>query len=206
MMKGHSLDKIKDSVGFHSDINTLYHYRSNQKFDLKENPILALEYGTSEARNDWATHRNQISSLEQQFGKFDLDVYANHKNKVCETFFDKDQNGLELDGDGNLILCNPPYSQKNEFIEKARREAQTGKKILMLMPAFTKTDWFRELKAKSQWLFFLNGRLVFRARQTITAHSDQAIFDQDIVSRRRDSPCYSFSSSLALIKNLFAQE
>jgi hypothetical protein len=31
----------------------------------------------------------------------------------------------------------------------------------MLMPAFTETAWFRELKAKSQWLLFLNGRLVF---------------------------------------------
>lgn len=43
IMKGYSLDKIKDSVSFHSDINTLYQYRSNQEYDLKENPLLAME-------------------------------------------------------------------------------------------------------------------------------------------------------------------
>ena len=64
-----------------------------------------------------------------------------------------------------MIWVNPPYSQKNEFIEKAHREAQTGKKIVMLMPAFTETNWFRELKAKSHWLLFLNGRLVFNEHE-----------------------------------------
>lgn len=165
IMKGHSLDKIKDSVSFHSDINTLYQYRSNQEYDLKENPILAMEYHKTEERDDWATPRSLISRLETEFGKFDLDVCASHKNKVCENFFDKATNALEQDWHGSMIWVNPPYSQKNEFIEKAHREAQTGKKIVMLMPAFTETNWFRELKSKSQWLLFLNGRLVFNEQE-----------------------------------------
>lgn len=33
------------------------------------------------------------------------------------------------------------------------------------MPAFTETNWFRDLKAKSQWLLFLNGRLVFNEHE-----------------------------------------
>lgn len=44
----------------------------------------------------------------------------------------KATNGLEQDWNGHLIWCNPPYSQKNEFIEKAHGEAQAGKKLLCL--------------------------------------------------------------------------
>lgn len=43
IMKGHSLDHLKDSLTFHSDINTLYQYRSNEEYNLKENPILKDE-------------------------------------------------------------------------------------------------------------------------------------------------------------------
>lgn len=106
-----------------------------------------------------------ISRLEKDFGQFDLDVCASHKNRVCERFFNKDQNGLEQDWQGSLVWANPPYSHKNEFIDKAHQEAQKGTKIIMLMPAFTETAWFRDLKSKSEWLLFLNGRLVFNENE-----------------------------------------
>ena len=35
----------------------------------------------------------------------------------------------------------------------------------MLFPAFTENGWMRSLKAKSQWLLFLNGRLVFNEQE-----------------------------------------
>lgn len=159
--KGYNLDKIKEGVSFHSDISTLFIYKSSQEMELKDNPILDLEYGSSPERDDWSSPRALIARLENEFGKFDLDVCASDKNKVCERFFDRTTNGLEQNWEGSLIWVNPPYSQKNEFIEKAHREAQKGRKIVMLMPAFTETNWFRDLKARSQWLLFLKGRLVF---------------------------------------------
>ena len=165
IIKGYSLDKIKDSCSFHSSVQTLYEYRGNQHYDLKDNPILDLEYNKSEDRDDWATPRSLIARLEKEFGAFDLDVCASNKNRVCERFFDKATNALEQDWQGSMIWVNPPYSQKNEFIEKAHREAQLGKKIIMLMPAFTETAWMRSLKAKSEWLLFLNGRLVFNEHE-----------------------------------------
>jgi len=165
ILKGHSLDKIKDSVSFHSDVNTLYEYRSNQEYELKENPLLAMEYHKTEERDDWATPRSLIARLERELGKFDLDVCASNKNRVCERFFDTDKNGLQQNWDGSLIWCNPPYSQKNEFIEKAHYEAQKGAKIVLLFPAFTETKWFADLKAKSDWLLFLTGRLVFNEHE-----------------------------------------
>lgn len=165
IIKGHSLDKIKDSVSFHADVKNLYEYRSNQHYELKENPILALEYHKTEERDDWATPRTLIARLEKEFGSFQLDACASLKNRVCEKFFDKGQDGLQQDWNGSFVWVNPPYSEKNAFIEKAHAEAQKGAKIVMLMPAFTETAWFRELKAKSQWLLFLNGRLVFNDQE-----------------------------------------
>lgn len=180
--KGYNLDKIKEGVSFHSDISTLFIYKSSQEMELKDNPILGLEYGSSAERDDWATPRSLIIRLEKELGKFDLDVCASHKNKVCENFFDKITNGLEQDWNGSFVWCNPPYSQKNEFIEKAHIEAQAGKRIVMLMPAFTETNWFRDLKAKSQWLLFLNGRLVFNEheqKETAKFSSVLAFFNID---------------------------
>lgn len=165
IMKGHSLDKIKDSVSFHSSVQTLYEYRSNQSYDLKENPILALDYLRGDDRDIWKTPQSLISRLEREFGAFDLDVCANFQNKICDRFFDKATNGLEQDWSGNLIWCNPPYSQKLDWINKADLEAKTGAKIIMLLPAFTETNFFRELRAKSHWLMFLNGRLVFNEHE-----------------------------------------
>jgi site-specific DNA-methyltransferase (adenine-specific) len=165
IIKGFNLDKIKDGITFHADIKNLYEYRGNQHYELKENPLLALEYHKTEERDDYATPKSLISRLERAFGRFDLDVCASQKNSVCEKFFDKDQNGLEQDWQGSLVWVNPPYSQKNEFIEKAHREAQKGTKIIMLFPAFTETKWFADLKEKSDWLLFLTGRLVFNEHE-----------------------------------------
>lgn len=165
IIKGHSLDRIKDSVSFHADVKNLYEYRSNQHYDLKENPLLALEYHKTEERDDWSSPKTLITRLEKQFGQFDLDACASLKNRVCEKFFDKDQNGLEQDWQGSLVWVNPPYSQKNEFIAKAHKEAQKGTKIILLFPAFTETKWFADLKEKSDWLLFLTGRLVFNEHE-----------------------------------------
>lgn len=163
--KGYNLDKIKEGVSFHNDISTLFIYKNNQQMDLKDNPILDLHYSQSEDRDDWATPRSLIARLEKEFGNFDLDVCASDKNRVCEKFFDKATNGLEQDWNGSQVWCNPPYSQKNEFIEKAHIEAQKGTKIVLLMPSFTETQWFSQMKAKSDWLLFLSGRLVFNEHE-----------------------------------------
>lgn len=165
ILKGHSLDKIKDSVSFHSDVNTLYEYRSNQEYDLKENPLLAMEYHKTEERDDWATPRTLISRIEREFGRFELDACASIKNRVCENFFDKHQDGLQQDWQGSFVWVNPPYSKKMEWIEKATLESKKGAKIVVLLPAFTETAYFRELKNRSQWLLFLSGRLVFNEHE-----------------------------------------
>ncbi len=163
--KGYNLDKIKEGVSFHSDISTLFIYKNSQEMELKDNPILDLEYHKTEERDDWSSPRALIARIEKEFGKFDLDVCASHKNKVCEKFFDKATNGLEQDWNGSFVWCNPPYSQKLEWIEKATLEASKGAKVVMLLPSFTETAFFRELKKCSQWLLFLNGRLVFNEHE-----------------------------------------
>ncbi len=156
---------IMETISFHSDISTLYLYRANQETDLKNNPLLAMEYHKTEERDDWSTPRSLISRIEREFGKFELDACASLKNRVCEKFYDKDQDGLQQEWQGSLVWVNPPYSKKMDWIEKATVESKNGAKIVMLLPAFTDTAYFRELKNRSQWLLFLSGRLVFNEHE-----------------------------------------
>jgi len=89
ILKGHSLDKSKDSVSVHSDVNTHYEYLSTEHYALKDNPILSQDDydALSGEKDNWATPKILIARLEKEFGKFDLDVCASEKNKVCESFF-----------------------------------------------------------------------------------------------------------------------
>lgn len=43
---------IMETISFHSDISTLYLYRANQEADLKDNPLLAMEYHKTEERDE----------------------------------------------------------------------------------------------------------------------------------------------------------
>lgn len=160
ILKGVSIDQIARSISFHSHYQSLESYRSNEDYELKNNPLLKLDWNSNPERDNWSTPRALIERLEKEFRKFDLDVCASEKNKVCERYFDKETNGLEQNWSG-FVWCNPPYSNKLEWIEKAHLEAQKGSRVVILLPAFTETHFFRELKAKSDWLLFLNGRLVF---------------------------------------------
>lgn len=160
--KGHSLDSIKNGVSFHSDINTLYQYKVDEEKSLLENPILKQEYLKSDEKDTYKTPRYLIERLEKEFGQITLDVCANEQNKVCENFISKEQNALVSDWTtSGIVFCNPPYSKKDEFLEKAIEQSKTGQKIIMLVPCTPETLFFRQCKDKSNWLLCMNGRLVF---------------------------------------------
>jgi len=64
--------------------------------------------------------------------------------------------------------CNPPFSNKRPFIEKACQEAKKGKLIVMLLPADFSTQWFVDAVWKC------NATVVFIAGARL--HSKKAIF------------------------------
>jgi phage N-6-adenine-methyltransferase len=162
LIKTHSLDAIKDGITFHSDVNTLYSYKIDEEKALLENPIIKNEYNKSQERDEYKTPRYLIERLENEFGQFTLDAAANEQNKVCEHFISKEKNALVNDwATSGIVFCNPPYSQKQQFLDKAIEQAKAGQKIILLVPASPETEFFRQAKEKADWLLCLNGRLVF---------------------------------------------
>lgn len=68
--------------------------------------------------------------------------------------------GLHI-GWNDLNYVNPPYSQKEVWIRKAIHESERGKKVILLLPVDTTTDWFLRLDKAASNIRFLSPRLKF---------------------------------------------
>lgn len=66
--------------------------------------------------------------------------------------------GLAIDW-GLRNFCNPPYSQKRRWIEKAMAEKAKGKLTVMLLPVDTSTAWFLDLVLPNAEVRWVRGRL-----------------------------------------------
>ena len=108
----------------------------------------------------WATPKDFFSSLNAEFN-FTLDPCALPENAKCKKFYTPDQNGLNQDWSGEIVFCNPPYSEVSKWVEKAYREAKRGAKTVMLIPSRTDTKWFHEFIYQKHEIRFVKGRLKF---------------------------------------------
>lgn len=120
----------------------------------------------SSDKDDWETPPDLFEALDAEFG-FSVDVCASaHNSKVPINFFDVTENGLAkswaaADVGGGPVWCNPPYSQKDQWIEKAFWTAFHGMNtVVMLIPAKTDTAAWWDFCALAE-VRFLPGRLVF---------------------------------------------
>ena len=108
----------------------------------------------------WATPNDFFNSLNAEFN-FTLDPCALPENAKCKKFYTPEQNGLNQDWSGEIVFCNPPYSEVSKWVEKAYKEAKRGAKTVMLIPSRTDTKWFHEFIYKKHEIRFVKGRLKF---------------------------------------------
>ena len=66
-----------------------------------------------------------------------------------------------MDWSGEIVFCNPPYSEVSKWVEKAYSEAKRGAKTVMLIPSRTDTKWFHEFIYQKHEIRFVKGRLKF---------------------------------------------
>lgn len=95
---------------------------------------------------------------------FTCDVAASDNNHLCAYYFTKDDNALERGWALQRCFCNPPFSQKAEFIEKAYKEIMEGNcpicvMILPLNSMDTKA-WHKFIEGKFHYEV-LEGRIAF---------------------------------------------
>jgi phage N-6-adenine-methyltransferase len=129
--------------------------------------------------DDRATPRDFVVRLEQELGvSFTVDVAAARHNAKCARFYDRRANGLARSWAGELVFCNPPYSDIEPWVRKAIAEVCNGCKLVaMLLPANrTEQGWwqqwiepYRDGRTHRDAIFtittsFRQGRIKFLAR------------------------------------------
>lgn len=69
---------------------------------------------------------------------------------------------------GERTFCNPPYSNVEPFVKKAREEQLKGKFVVMLLPVRTSTHYFHKYILPHARIEYLEGRLKFTHLETNT--------------------------------------
>lgn len=116
----------------------------------------------SSKTDEWETPREFFEKLDREF-HFTLDPCADEKNRKCEKYFTREQNGLLQDWRGHRVFCNPPYGKAiKEWVEKCYREGiKDNTIVVMLIPARTDTKFFHDFIIHRSEIRFVKGRLKF---------------------------------------------
>lgn len=101
------------------------------------------------AGDERATPKSTFEELNREFS-FDLDAAASEHNYKCDLYFGPggiapDALVEEWGGTGAVVFCNPPYSKADQFVSKARTEADKGAVIVLLLPVRSDTRWWHGL-------------------------------------------------------------
>lgn len=96
---------------------------------------------------------------------FECDLAADDDNKVTSIFYDEKIDALTQPwdlGDGWNWL-NPPYADIEPWVKRAWEQAtQTGAKTVVLVPASTGSNWWRDWVYGKAYITYLNGRITFQ--------------------------------------------
>jgi phage N-6-adenine-methyltransferase len=112
--------------------------------------------------DDWATPPTFITALEREFGPFDLDPCATDQTASADRYYTIAEDGLQQPWEGQVFV-NPPYSNPAPWIAKAITEVGAGRarRVLLLLPNATDTEWFHADVLRCCRVRFLRGRISF---------------------------------------------
>ncbi len=114
---------------------------------------------------EYETPQSLFDELDKEFN-FDLDPCASIKNKKCDKYYSKDQDGLQLNWIIfpyiKTVFMNPPYGKDiGMWVKKAYEESRKGGIVVGLLPTRTDTKWFHDHVYKKAEIRFIRGRLKF---------------------------------------------
>ena len=115
----------------------------------------------SSKSDEYETPQDVFDALDSEF-HFNLDPCSTDKNHKCQTYFTKENNGLQESWGGYRVFCNPPYSKISEWVAKCYQESRKdGTLVVMLIPARTDTRYFHDYILHRSEIRFIKGRLKF---------------------------------------------
>ena len=107
----------------------------------------------SSKKQSWTTPKDFYEKLDAEFS-FDFDPC------IAEDKATMDTNGLYIEW-GNCNFVNPPYSDVDKWVAKSYQECLKGKKVIMLIPSRTDTNWWHTYIEGIAITRFVKGRLIF---------------------------------------------
>lgn len=92
--------------------------------------------------DDRATDDKLWRKLDDEF-HFTVDVAAAAHNRKCERYYDREMDGLNQPWEGEIVWCNPPYSDIKPWVRKAHENREAT--VVMLVPANrTEQGWWQD--------------------------------------------------------------
>ena len=113
----------------------------------------------AEIKNLWQTPKPLFDKLNLEF-EFTGDVAASYDNSLSDNFYTEEDNALDQRW-FKVSWCNPPYDNIKPWVEKAIQQHSEGKTIVMLVPADTSVQWFKNAFNSCNEVRFISGRLSF---------------------------------------------
>jgi phage N-6-adenine-methyltransferase len=115
-------------------------------FKAKNHPQQLQLRGALDDTDDRRTLPDVFDPLHAAHG-FTLDVAANEENAKTERYFTLQRSGLKQSWAGEVVWCNPPYSDIRPWVEKALAETRARcPKVVMLLPANRcEQGWWHDL-------------------------------------------------------------
>lgn len=109
----------------------------------------------------WSTPQQLFDSLDAKYD-FTLDPCATQYNAKCDTYFDKEIDGLKQEWSGHRVFMNPPYGREiGKWVKKAYEESLKGALVVCLLPSRTDTIYFHKYIYGKAEIRFIKGRLKF---------------------------------------------
>lgn len=161
---------------------------------------MSYEY-LSTGNNEYPTPVNLFKSIEDYFGKFDIDLSATKENTKCDIFFTKEQDSLKQDWNYNMCWCNPPYSKDLQplFIEKAyHTNIKYNNTIVILIPFRADTKvWHKYIWGKAD-IYIFEGRIKYLEGKSPTYASALVVFNE-----KEDKHVYKCDKDFSKIEMIY---
>jgi site-specific DNA-methyltransferase (adenine-specific) len=130
-------------------------------------------------KDKWETPKLIYRPLNKEFG-FTLDPCCETHTAKCSKYYTLEEDGLSKDWQGEIVFCNPPYSNGNIdlWMEKCYKESLKPNTIVVALVAVsTSARWWHQWIMNKAELRFIERRVKFvGAPYTATFSSVIVIF------------------------------
>jgi len=132
-----------------------------------------------EQKDKWGTPQPFYNKLNSEF-HFTLDPCCEVHTAKCAKFYTLEDNGLSKSWEGEIVFCNPPYSNGNIdlWMEKCYLESlKPNTTVVALVAVSTSARWFHGFVLNKAELRFVERRIRFvGAPYTATFSSVVVVF------------------------------